>query len=255
MLSIKDLSLKLDQKSILTDLNLTILPGQVHVVMGSNGSGKSSLLNFLAGRVELQMMSGQIDINQNSFYNGKNINLRVSKLTDLEPDVRSKIGIFLAQQHPVDLVGIAPVTFLKTIYNYHQLFKSQPELDSLEFLSLLNQIQTDYNLNKNLTQRKYLEGMSGGEKKNFELLQMLLLKPKLIMLDEIDSGLDVDSIKNFASIINKFKSLDRSWLIVTHNPVILDYFEYDFVHLLNHGAIIKSGKEALAKQISEHGFN
>ncbi|XPV67731.1 MAG: Fe-S cluster assembly ATPase SufC [Halarcobacter sp.] len=242
MLSINNLKVNINEKEILKGLNLDINEGEVHVIMGQNGSGKSTLVKTISSHYDCDITEGKM------IYKDKD-------LLELDASSRANEGIFLSFQNPVEIPGVNNSYFLKTAINEKKAYHKEEQLDSMEFLKLSKQELEKYGIDKKLLQRDLNDGFSGGEKKRNELIQLLLLKPDLIMLDEIDSGLDIDAIKTVATVINDLlKDKKRSLLMITHYDKLLNLIKPDFVHILEDGKIIKSGDASLAKQINEKGF-
>ena len=242
MLSIKNLKASVDGKQILKGLNLEIKAGEVHAIMGPNGSGKSTLANVIVGRDGYKIDSGEI------IYEGKD-------LTGIEPEIRAREGIFLAFQYPVEIPGVNNVYLLKAAMNAIRKHRGETELDAFEFLDLVKEKMKLVNMNEDLLNRAVNEGFSGGEKKRNEIFQMALLEPKLAILDETDSGLDIDALKIVASGVNGLRRKDRAIVIVTHYQRLLDYIVPDYVHVLSDGKIIKSGGKELALELEEKGYD
>ena len=241
MLEIKNLHATVDGKEVLKGINLAINPGEVHAVMGPNGSGKSTLSYVLAGRNGYDVTQGSI------IYNG-------ADLTAMEPEIRAREGIFLAFQYPVEIPGVAGTTFLKTAYNAIRKHRGEKELDAMQFLKLVRAKQADLNMTDDMVRRPVNVGFSGGEKKRYEMLQMAMLEPALAILDETDSGLDIDALKTVADGINALRSPDRAMLMITHYQRLLDYVVPDFVHVLAGGKIVRSGDKSLALDLEKEGY-
>jgi Fe-S cluster assembly ATP-binding protein len=241
MLTIKDLHVQIENKTILNHLNLEIKPGEVHVVMGVNGAGKSTLVKTLANHYECEIMNGTIE------YKNKN-------LLDLSVDERANEGIFLSFQNPVEVPGVNNSYFLKTALNEKRKYHNEEELDAMAFMKQVRQKIKAFDMDDKLLKRDLNDGFSGGEKKRNELLQLLMLEPEFIMLDEIDSGLDVDAIKTVANVINSMLDGKRSVLMITHYDRLLELIRPDFVHILSEGKIIKTGSYELALQLDKEGF-
>jgi len=242
ILDIKNLSAGVETKQILKGINLTIGPGEVHAVMGPNGSGKSTLAAVLAGRDGYTVQGGQV------LFLGKN-------LLDLDPEERAREGLFLAFQYPVEIPGVNSTYFLKAAYNEIRKHKGLPELDAMEFLELVKERMKWLHLPEDLLKRPVNEGFSGGEKKRNEIFQMAVLEPCLAVLDETDSGLDIDALKVVASGVNKLKNATNGQLVITHYQRLLNYVIPDFVHVLWDGRIIKSGGKELAYELEEKGYD
>lgn len=241
MLSIKNLHVNVDGKEILRGLNLEIGTGEVHAIMGPNGSGKSTLSYVLAGREGYEVTEGEV------IFEGKN-------LLEMEPEERAWAGIFLAMQYPVELPGVNNMTFLRESVNSIRRARGEEELDAVAFMKLIRQKAELVKLPEKLLKRSVNAGFSGGEKKRNEILQMALLEPRLAILDETDSGLDIDALRTVAEGVNSLRSPERSFLMITHYQRLLDYIEPDFVHVLAHGQIIRSGGKELALELEEKGY-
>ena len=240
MLQIKNLKAKIDNKEILKGLNLGIKPGEVHAIMGPNGSGKSTLSNVLSGKKGYSV-SGEVKyLNEN--------------LLDLEIEERAHKGIFLAFQYPLEIPGVNTNIFLKTSLNAIKKAKGEKELDAIEFLKLVKQKAAELKFDEKILSRQLNVGFSGGEKKKNEILQMSILNPKLSILDETDSGLDIDALKTVSEGVNALRSKDSSFLIITHYQRLLDYIKPDFVHVLINGQIVKSGGSELALELESKGY-
>jgi Fe-S cluster assembly ATP-binding protein len=242
MLEIRNLCAGVDGKEILKNLNLSVKPGEVHAVMGPNGSGKSTLASVLAGKPDYEVISGSIT------YNGKD-------LLELAPEERAQQGIFLAFQYPVEIPGVNSTYFLKAALNECRKAKGEQELDAIEFLALVKQKMKLLDLDPTLLNRPVNEGFSGGEKKRNEIFQMAVLEPKLAILDETDSGLDIDALKIVAAGVTKLRRPDNSAIVITHYQRLLNYIVPDYVHVLAEGQIIKSGGKELAFELEERGYD
>ena len=240
MLTIKDLKVNIDKKEILKGLNLEIKPGEVHAIMGPNGSGKSTLSNVLSGK-KGYTVTGDI-----KYFN--------EDLLDLEIEERAHKGIFLAFQYPLEIPGVNTNIFLKTSLNAIKKAKGEKELDAIEFLKLVKQKAGELKFDEKILSRQLNVGFSGGEKKKNEILQMSILNPKLSILDETDSGLDIDALKIVSEGVNALRSKDSSFLIITHYQRLLDYIKPDFVHVLINGQIVKSGGSELAIELESKGY-
>ena len=242
MLEIKNLSAAIDGKQILKGITLTIKPGEVHAVMGPNGSGKSTLAQVLVGREEYEITGGEVT------YNGEN-------LLELEPEERAQKGVFLAFQYPVEIPGVNTMYFLKAALNEVRKANGQPELDAVDFLKVVKEKMKVLELDQSLLNRPVNEGFSGGEKKRNEVFKMALLEPTLAILDETDSGLDIDALRVVAEGVNRLKRADNAQLVITHYQRLLNYIVPDYVHVLSNGRIIRSGDKTLALELEERGYD
>ena len=241
MLKIENLHVRVAGKEILKGLSLEVKSGEVHAIMGPNGAGKSTLGYVLAGRDGYEATQGRIE------YDGRN-------LLDLEPEARAAAGMFLAFQYPVEIPGVNNTYFLRTAVNAQRKHRGEPELDSMQFLKLVREKLAVLHLKEDLLNRAVNAGFSGGEKKRNEIFQMALLEPKLAILDETDSGLDIDALKMVADGVNAMRAPDRAFLVITHYQRLLDYIVPDFVHVLADGRIVESGDASLALRLEEHGY-
>lgn len=241
ILQIDQLNASIDNKSIIKNFELSINPNEIHVIMGPNGCGKSTLSKILTGHPLYNIDSGTILFDQ-------------LNLLDLDPEERSHQGLFLAFQYPIEIPGVSNYDFLRLAYNEKQKAKGLPELDPLEFMELTQKYLNKLKIRPEFLNRDLNQGFSGGEKKRNEILQMLLLQPKLIILDEIDSGVDVDAIKVICENIKENINNETSLIIITHYPRILQYLKPDFVHIMNDGKLIKTGGMELVEQLEEHGY-
>ena len=242
MLSVKDLQVQIENKSILKGINLEIKPGEVHAIMGPNGSGKSTLANVLAGREEYEVTGGSVE------YLGED-------LLEMEVDERALAGIFMAFQYPVEIPGVSTSNFLKSIVNASRKSKGLEELNALQMLKFIREKIKMVDMDERFLKRSLNEGFSGGEKKRSEMLQMALLEPQLAVLDETDSGLDIDALRIVAEAVNKLRTQDRSFIVVTHYQRLLNYIVPDYVHVLYDGRIVKSGDKSLALELEEKGYD
>ena len=242
MITIKDLHASINGKEILRGINLEVKPGEIHAIMGPNGSGKSTLASVLAGREDYEVTGGSVD------FEGKD-------LLDLSPEDRAREGMFLAFQYPVEIPGVSNINFLKTAINEIRAYHGQEEIAAKDFMSLVKEKQALVEFNKKLANRSVNEGFSGGEKKRNEIFQMAMLNPKLGLLDETDSGLDIDALRVVANGVNKLKNDNNAFVVITHYQRLLDYIVPDFVHVLYNGKIVKSGTKELAVELEEKGYD
>ena len=241
LLEVKDLRVSINETEILKNLNLKINKGEIHAIMGPNGSGKSTFSKVLAGHPAYSVFQGDI------FFKG-------SSILDLEPEQRSHLGIFLAFQYPIEIPGVSNEEFLRLAYNSKQKFYNKPEVDPIEFLSIINEKLNLVNMSPIFLSRNVNEGFSGGEKKRNEILQMILLDSELAILDETDSGLDIDALKTISMGINNFMNSSKSILLITHYQRLLDYVKPTYVHVMQNGKIIKTGSAKLAKELEDKGY-
>ena len=241
VLEIKDLNASINTNEIIKSLNLKIYKGEIHAIMGPNGSGKSTFSKIVAGHPAYEVLSGEI------LFNGTNI-------LNLEPEERSHLGIFLAFQYPIEIPGVSNEDFLRLAYNAKQKFKNQAEVDPLEFLTIINKKLELVDMSPIFLSRNVNEGFSGGEKKRNEILQMILLDSELSILDETDSGLDIDALKIISKGINIFMKNDKAIILITHYQRLLDYVKPDYVHVMQNGKIIKTGSSELAKELELKGY-
>jgi Fe-S cluster assembly ATP-binding protein len=242
MLSIKDLYVSVEGKEILRGINLEVKPGEIHAIMGPNGSGKSTLANVLAGKEEFEVTHGEIT------YNG-------ADLFEMAPEDRAREGLFLSFQYPVEIPGVPMVNFLKTAVNEHRIYRGEKQLTAGEFLKMMREKMELVDMHPQLTNRSVNEGFSGGEKKKNEIFQMALLEPRLSILDETDSGLDIDALKTVAHGVNALRSSENATIVITHYQRLLDYIVPDFVHVLHQGRIVKSAGRELALELEEKGYD
>ncbi len=242
MLSIKNLHASIGGKEILKGINLEIKAGEVHAIMGPNGSGKSTLSAVLAGREDYEVTEGEV------IFNEKN-------LLELSPEDRAREGVFLAFQYPIEIPGVSNVNFLKTAINEIRAYKGLDPMDAKDFLARMKEKQKLVELDVKLANRSVNEGFSGGEKKRNEIFQMAMLEPKLAILDETDSGLDIDALRIVSNGVNKLKNKDNATIVVTHYQRLLDYIVPDFVHVLYNGRIVKTGPKELALELEEKGYD
>ena len=242
MLKIKNLHAEVENQQILRGINLEVKAGEVHAIMGPNGSGKSTLASVLAGREDYDVTEGSVE------FLGKDI-------LEMAPEDRAREGIFLAFQYPVEIPGVSSNNFLRTAINQIREYKGEEPLDAVHFLKLMKEKMSLVEIDQKLINRSLNEGFSGGEKKKNEIFQMAVLEPKLSILDETDSGLDIDALRIVANGVNKLKSEDNATIVVTHYQRLLDYIIPDFVHVLYNGQIVKSGDKSLALELEEKGYD
>ena len=241
LLEVKNLHVSINDNKILKNLNLKINQGEIHAIMGPNGSGKSTFSKVLAGHPAYSVLDGDI------FFKG-------SSILDLEPEQRSHVGIFLAFQYPIEIPGVSNEDFLRLAYNSKQKFYNKPEVDPIEFLTIINEKLKLVNMSPLFLSRNVNEGFSGGEKKRNEILQMILLDSELSILDETDSGLDIDALKIISNGINNFMNPNKSIILITHYQRLLDYINPTYVHVMQNGKIIKTGSAELAKELENKGY-
>ncbi|MGE0590814.1 MAG: Fe-S cluster assembly ATPase SufC [Cyclobacteriaceae bacterium] len=242
MLRIKNLHARVEEKQILNGINLEVKPGEVHAIMGPNGSGKSTLASVLAGREDFEVTEGTVE------FLGKD-------LLEMDPEDRAREGIFLAFQYPVEIPGVSTVNFMKTALNKIREYRGQDTLDAVSFLTLMKEKIKLVEIDQSLLSRSLNEGFSGGEKKRNEIFQMAMLEPKLAILDETDSGLDIDALRIVANGVNKLRTKDNATIVVTHYQRLLEYIVPDYVHVLYKGKIVKSGSKELALELEEKGYD
>jgi Fe-S cluster assembly ATP-binding protein len=242
MLQITDLTASIEDKKILNGINLTVKAGEVHAIMGPNGSGKSTLANIIAGREEYEMTGGSMMLN------GEDI-------TEMDPDERAHKGVFLSFQYPVEIPGVSVTNFIKTAINQTRKAQGKEDMSAKEMLKLLREKSEMLEIDRKFLSRSLNEGFSGGEKKRNEIFQMAMLEPKLAILDETDSGLDIDALRIVANGVNKLRNKDNATIVITHYQRLLDYIVPDFVHVLYNGKIVKSGGKELAHQLEERGYD
>ncbi len=242
MLKIENLQARIEEKEILKGINLEIKPGEVHAIMGPNGSGKSTLASVLAGREAYEVTGGSVD------FLGKD-------LLELSPEDRAKEGLFLAFQYPVEIPGVSTTNFIKTAVNEKRKYQGLDPLDAAQFLRTMKEKMKLVQIDQSLLSRSLNEGFSGGEKKRNEIFQMAMLEPKLAILDETDSGLDIDALRIVANGVNELRSANNAFLVVTHYQRLLDYIVPDFVHVLYNGRIVRSGTKELALELEEKGYD
>ncbi len=241
ILEIKDLKVSINENEILKNLNLKVDKGEIHAIMGPNGSGKSTFSKVIAGHPAYNILSGDI------LFKG-------SSILDLDPEDRSHLGIFLAFQYPIEIPGVSNEDFLRLSYNSKQKFSNKPEVDPIEFLSIINEKLKLVNMSPLFLSRNVNEGFSGGEKKRNEILQMILLDSEVCILDETDSGLDIDALKIISTGINNFMNENKSIILITHYQRLLDYINPTYVHVMQDGKIIKTGSADLAKELENKGY-
>lgn len=242
MLVIKDLHAKIDNKEILHGINLQIKPGEVHAIMGPNGSGKSTLSAVLAGNDKFEVTQGSV------MFDNKD-------LLDMAPEDRAREGVFLSFQYPVEIPGVSMVNFMRTALNEQRKYKGLDPIPASEFLKLMREKKALVEIDSNLTNRSVNEGFSGGEKKKNEIFQMAILDPKLRILDETDSGLDIDALRVVANGVNKLRTKENATIVITHYQRLLDYIVPDYVHVLYKGRIVKTGGKELALELEEKGYD
>jgi Fe-S cluster assembly ATP-binding protein len=242
MITIKNLHASIDGKQILKGINLEIKAGEVHAIMGPNGSGKSTLSSVLAGREDYEVTEGEV------WFNGKN-------LLELPAEDRAREGLFLAFQYPIEIPGVSNINFLKTAINEIREYKGEAPMEAKDFLALVKEKQKLVELDGKLANRSVNEGFSGGEKKRNEIFQMAMLNPSFSILDETDSGLDIDALRIVANGVNALKTKDNAFLVITHYQRLLGYIVPDFVHVLYNGKIVKSGTKELALELEEKGYD
>lgn len=242
MLTINNLRASIEDKEILKGLNLQVKPGEVHAIMGPNGSGKSTLGNVLAGREEYEVTGGEV------MFDGHD-------LLELSPEDRAREGLFLAFQYPVEIPGVSNINFLKTALNEIRAHKGLPPIEAKEFLNLVKEKQQLVEFDSKLTNRSLNEGFSGGEKKRNEIFQLAMLEPKLAILDETDSGLDIDALRIVANGVNQLRSENNAFVVITHYQRLLEYIVPDFVHVLYNGQIVRTGTKELALELEEKGYD
>ena len=242
MLKIKNLHAKIDDKEILRGINLTVKPGEIHAIMGPNGSGKSTLSAVLTGNENFEVTEGEAE------FNGKD-------LLEMSPEDRSREGMFLSFQYPVEIPGVSMTNFMRTAVNEHRKYNGLEPISASDFLKLMREKKKLVDIDSNLTNRSVNEGFSGGEKKKNEIFQMAILEPKLAILDETDSGLDIDALRVVANGVNKLKSPERATILITHYQRLLDYVVPDYVHVLYKGKIVRSAGKELALELEEKGYD
>ena len=241
LLEVKGLEVSISENEILKGLDLTVNIGEIHAIMGPNGSGKSTFSKVLAGHPAYSVLSGDI------FFKG-------SSILELEPEERSHLGIFLAFQYPIEIPGVSNEDFLRLAYNSKQKFYNKPEVDPIEFFTIVNEKLKLVNMSPSFLSRNLNEGFSGGEKKRNEILQMILLDSELSILDETDSGLDIDALRVISNGINNFMNPEKSIILITHYQRLLDYINPTYVHVMQNGKIIKTGSAELAKELEDKGY-
>lgn len=242
MITIKNLHASINGKEILKGLDLTVNPGEIHAIMGPNGAGKSTLASVLAGREDYEVTAGEV------IFNGK-------ELLDLSTEDRAREGVFLAFQYPVEIPGVSNINFLRTALNEIREYKGEEPISAKDFMALVREKSKIVELDAKLANRSVNEGFSGGEKKRNEIFQMAMLEPKLAILDETDSGLDIDALRIVANGVNTLKTLDNATIVITHYQRLLDYIVPDFVHVLYDGRIVKTGTKELALELEEKGYD
>ena len=241
LLEIRDLKVSIENNIILKNLNLSVQRGEIHAIMGTNGSGKSTFSKVVAGHPTYSVLKGDILFNENSILN-------------MSPEERSHLGIFLAFQYPIEIPGVSNEDFLRLSYNAKQRFFNKPEADPLQFLQIVTEKMKLVNMSTSFLNRNVNEGFSGGEKKRNEILQMMVLNPDICILDETDSGLDIDALKIISNGINNFMTKEKGIILITHYQRLLDYINPNYVHVMQNGKIIKTGSLNLAKELEEKGY-
>ena len=241
MLDIKNLNVSVEEKQILKNLSLNVGKGEVHAIMGPNGSGKSTIAHTLAGNPNYEIISGNVNFNEKD-------------LLEMDPSERSLSGLFLAFQYPIELPGVTNASYLKQIVNVHRKHRGENPIEAGDFLKLLKEKSSSLNIPMDMHSRFVNAGFSGGEKKKNEVLQLDLLNPNLVIMDETDSGLDVDALKSTSEAVNQLRSSNRSFIIITHYLRLLEYIEPDFVHVFQNGSIVESGGKSLANRIDKEGY-
>jgi Fe-S cluster assembly ATP-binding protein len=242
MIDIKNLKVNVEEKEILRGLNLTVKPGELHVIMGPNGAGKSTLANVLSGKPGYDIIDGDVN------FLGKD-------LLGMTPEARACEGLFLSFQYPIAIPGVNNMYFLKASVNAIRKYRNEPEIDAIDFLKMIRSKLKEVDLDEKFIKRPVNEGFSGGEKKRNEILQMITLKPTLSILDETDSGLDIDALKIVSQGINNFRNSERSFILITHYQRMLDYLEPDYIHVLIDGKIVKTGDKSLAQDLEDKGYS
>ena len=242
MIDIKNLKVNVEEKEILRGLNLTVKPGELHVIMGPNGAGKSTLANVLSGKPGYDIIDGDVN------FLGKD-------LLGMTPEARACEGLFLSFQYPIAIPGVNNMYFLKASVNAIRKYPNEPEIDAIDFLKMIRSKLKEVDLDEKFIKRPVNEGFSGGEKKRNEILQMITLKPTLSILDETDSGLDIDALKIVSQGINNFRNSERSFILITHYQRMLDYLEPDYIHVLIDGKIVKTGDKSLAQDLEDKGYS
>lgn len=242
MLEINDLHASIEEMEILKGISLTVNPGEVHAIMGPNGSGKSTLASVLAGRETYEVTSG-------------NVSLEGKDLLEMSPEDRARQGVFLAFQYPVEIPGVSTTNFLKTAINEKRKAHGEPPLDAVQFMKMMKEKMKMVEIDQSLLTRSLNEGFSGGEKKRNEIFQMAMLDPKLAIMDETDSGLDIDALRLVSNGVNKLRSKENAFIVITHYQRLLEYIVPDFVHVMYNGRLVKSGGKELALELEERGYD
>lgn len=242
MIIIEDLHVKVEDNKILNGINLSVKPGELHVIMGPNGAGKSTFANVLSGKPGYEVSEGTVT------FCDKN-------LLTMTPEVRACEGLFMSFQYPIAIPGVNNMYFLKAAVNAIRKYRGESELDAMDFIKMIRKKLIEVNLDESFIKRPVNDGFSGGEKKRNEILQMITLKPKLSVLDETDSGLDIDALRTVAKGINNFRSPDRSFILITHYQRMLDYLEPDYIHILLDGKIVRTGDKSLALDLEDRGYS
>lgn len=242
MLHIKDLHASIEDKEILKGINLVVKPGEVHAIMGPNGSGKSTLANVIAGREEYEMTSGSMELENED-------------ISEMDPEERAHKGVFLSFQYPIEIPGVSVTNFMKTAINETRKAQGKEDMKAADMLKMIREKSEMLEIDRKFLSRSLNEGFSGGEKKRNEIFQMAMLEPKLAILDETDSGLDIDALRIVANGVNKLRSKDNATIVITHYQRLLDYIVPDFVHVLYQGRIVKSGGKELAQELEKRGYD
>ncbi|MGH2645383.1 MAG: Fe-S cluster assembly ATPase SufC [Chitinophagaceae bacterium] len=242
MLVIDELHASIEEREILKGISLTVNPGEVHAIMGPNGSGKSTLASVLAGRETYEVTSGNVTFDRKDLF-------------EMKPEERAREGMFLAFQYPIEIPGVSTTNFLKTAVNEKRKAHGQPSLDAVQFMKMMREKMSLVKIDQSLLSRSLNEGFSGGEKKRNEIFQMAMLEPKLAIMDETDSGLDIDALRLVSNGVNKLRNKDNAFIVITHYQRLLEYIVPDFVHVMYNGRLVKSGGKELALELEERGYD